>query len=32
MVDDLSADEDPLEDEAESEFFEDFLSDDEDNV
>ena len=32
MVDDLSADEDPLEEEAESEFFEDFLSDDEDNV
>ena len=32
MVDDLSGDEDPLEDEADTEFFEDFLSDDEDNV
>ena len=32
MVDDLSADEDPLEDEVESEFFEDFLSDDEGNA
>lgn len=32
MVDDLSGDEDPLEDEADTEFFEDFLSDDEDNA
>ena len=30
MADDLTVDEDPLEEEAESEFFEDFLTEDED--
>ena len=32
MVDDLAVDEDPLDDETDPEFFEDFLGDDEDDA
>ena len=32
MADDLTVDEDPLEEEGDPEFFEDFLSDDEDDA